>query len=49
MAGVCLVGLFLIGCFGCLNTVAVEYMRKYNVLIAKETHEDLACDQSRVS
>lgn len=49
VAAVCLVGILGLCCLGCLNSVGVKYFRRYNVLMARLTRDELECEQSRVS
>jgi hypothetical protein len=48
VAAVCLVGIFALCCLGCLNTVAIASLRRFNVFLAKETQDQQECEQNRV-
>lgn len=49
VAGVCIVGIVGLCCIGCLNSVGVSYLRRYNVLMTRETRDQQECEQNRVS
>ncbi|KAG0559159.1 hypothetical protein KC19_10G083100 [Ceratodon purpureus] len=48
VAGVCMVGICGLCCIGCLNSVGVSSLRRFNVLMARETRDQQECEQNRV-
>jgi hypothetical protein len=48
LLAVFLLGLFVIGYLGYLNTNSTQYLRRFNVLVAQEGISDRACRQTRV-
>ncbi|CAK9873089.1 unnamed protein product [Sphagnum jensenii] len=48
VAAICLMGLFLLVCFGCLNKIGVQYMKKHHTLLHRKSFEDFKCEQTRV-
>lgn len=49
LLAVFILGLFVIGYLGYLNTTSIQYLRRFNVLVAQEGFNDRACRQTRVS
>jgi hypothetical protein len=47
VAAICLMGLFLLVCFGCLNKIGAQYMKKHHALLHKKSFEDFKCEQTR--
>jgi hypothetical protein len=47
VAAVCLMGLSLLVCFGCLNKMGVQYMKKHHTLLHRKSFEDFKCEQTR--
>ncbi|XP_073392142.1 uncharacterized protein [Physcomitrium patens] len=48
VVALCLLGIFIVCCLGCLNTVAIQKMRAFSVQVAKETRHNQECEQNRV-
>ncbi len=47
VVAVCLMGLFLLVCFGYLNKIGVQYMKKQHTLLHRKSFEDFKCEQTR--
>lgn len=48
LAAVCLLGIFILCCLGCLNSSGVERLRRYNVWMETLTRDEQECDHNRV-